>query len=319
MPQYIVLPAINISDGHRANGPANCDPQYGIVTRFAPSPNGLLHWGHAYAAICAHDFARAHGGRFLLRIEDIDAGRSRQEYTQSILTDVKWLGLHWDGEAIMQSARIHTYRAALDRLIAMGLAYRCGCTRGEIDRAVRGSPVRHGPDGPVYPGTCRGQMVDEHRPFCWRLDMHAATEYSAKSAPKHIGESMVQWTDLVAGKQTADPSRFGDIVLWRKDAPASYHLAATLDDHNDGITHVVRGHDLFAYTDIHILLQKLLGLLHPVYWHHDLLLDEKGEKLSKSRGSTAISLRRMAGDMGADWTAMLRSGQLPLGISMAYA
>ena len=277
-----------------------------MVTRFAPSPNGLLHLGHAYAAIAAHDFARAADGKFLLRIEDIDGSRSRPEFVEAILADLKWLGLEWDGDVIFQSARIESYRAALAKLQAAGLVYRCACTRSEITEALKDQPVRHGPDGPHYPQTCKGKDIDPTTPHCWRLDMEAACA--------HLG--YLEWTDMAAGKQQADPAQFGDIVIWRKDAPASYHLAATIDDAADGISHVVRGKDLFAYSSLHVLLQKLLGEMHPVYWHHALILDEGGEKLAKSRKSAALSNMRESGVSGIELTGALRKGELPLGMTL---
>jgi glutamyl-Q tRNA(Asp) synthetase len=277
-----------------------------VVTRFAPSPNGNLHVGHALSVICAHDFARLHGGRFLLRIEDIDGIRSRAEHNLSIIADLKWLGLSWDDDIIYQSQRVHQYQAALERLREMGLIYRCCCSRRDIDAAIRAQPVRHGPDGPVYPGTCKGQKMLDNARSCWRLDMQKALA--------HVG-TQLGWTDLAAGYQIADPGIFGDVVLWRKDVPASYHLAATLDDDTDGITHVVRGQDLFAYTAVHILLQKLLGLLQPIYWHHPLMVDESGAKLAKSRSSPALRERRARGEDGRALAESIRRGQLPLGIS----
>ena len=273
------------------------------ATRFAPSPNGRLHIGHAYAALCAHDFARAFGGKFQLRIEDIDGTRSRPEHIDAIIEDMEWLGLRHDGDVVFQSQRVEHYAAALETLRDMGLVYRCWCTRSEIAEALRAKPVRHGPDGPVYPGTCRG--VVREGPFCWRLDMAAAME---RTGP-------VSWTDLVAAEQSGAPQEFGDVVLWRKDAPASYHLAATLDDAADGISHVVRGKDLFAYTIIHRVLQELLDLPQPVYWHHGLLLDNKGEKLAKSRLSRPIAEYRAEGVDGTLLLDQLRLGKLPLGIT----
>lgn len=255
--------------------------------------------------MCAHDFARAFGGKFLLRIEDIDGTRSRPEHVAAIIADMEWLGLEHDGAVVFQSHRIASYAGALERLKAMGLVYRCWCTRSEIAAALKHKPVRHGPDGPVYPGTCRGRR-DGQGDFCWRLDMAAAV---GRAGPLH-------WTDLVAGPQQADPVQFGDVVLWRKDAPASYHLAATLDDAADGISHVVRGVDLFAYTAIHRLLQTLLDLPEPVYWHHPLLLDAKGDKLAKSRLSQPLGELRAQGADGRAFVAALRAGKLPLGISI---
>ena len=278
-------------------------PQSVAATRFAPSPNGRLHIGHAYAALCAHDFARAFGGKFQLRIEDIDGTRSRPEHVAAIVADMDWLGLQHDGEVVFQSQRVDHYATALEKLRNMGLVYRCWCTRSKISEALKLKAVRHGPDGPVYPGTCRG--VERDGPHCWRLDMAAAMD--------RVGP--LTWTDLHAGEQTADPALFGDVVLWRKDAPASYHLAATLDDATDGISHVVRGKDLFAYTIIHRVLQELLDLPQPVYWHHPLLLDAQGDKLAKSRLSQPLAEYRAMGIDGAELIEQLRLGELPLGIS----
>ena len=278
-------------------------PQSVAATRFAPSPNGRLHIGHAFAALCAHDFARAFGGKLQLRIEDIDGTRSRPEHIEAIIQDMDWLGLQHDGDVVFQSQRVDHYAAALEKLRDMGLVYRCWCTRSEIAEALKTKPVRHGPDGPVYPGTCRG--VERDGPHCWRLDMAAAMD--------RVGP--LTWTDLHAGEQTADPALFSDVVLWRKDAPASYHLAATLDDAADGISHVVRGKDLFAYTIIHRVLQELLDLPQPVYWHHGLLLDAKGDKLAKSRLSQPLADYRAQGIDGALLVDQLRRGELPLGIS----
>jgi glutamyl-Q tRNA(Asp) synthetase len=278
-------------------------------TRFAPSPNGALHLGHAYSALCAHDFARAAGGEFLLRIEDIDGTRSRPEHIDAILTDMGWLGLVPDGEVQYQSANVARYIAASEKLNAMGLLYRCSCTRGDIAAALKGTSVPHGPDGPHYPGTCRDRNVSDDAPYSWRLDMAKAL---ALTGP-------LKWTDLAAGEQFADPALFGDVVLWRKDAPASYHLAATVDDAADAISHVVRGRDLFAYTAIHRMLQEVLGLPEPVYWHHPLLLDAQGEKLAKSKAAPALSARRLAGEDGRELIDNLRQAVLPLGISLSDA
>ena len=280
-----------------------------VATRFAPSPNGALHLGHAFSAMCAHDFARAHGGSFHLRIEDIDGTRSRAEHVGGILSDLKWLGLSWDGLVQYQSARIVRYYDALERLKLMELVYRCVCTRGEIAAALKTKTVPHGPDGPHYPGMCRGREVSHEVPHSWRLDMAKAVEL--------VGP--LRWTDLAAGEQLADPMLFGDVVLWRKDAPASYHLAATVDDAADGITHVVRGQDLFAYTAVHRLLQTLLDLPVPTYWHHALLLGTGGEKLAKSKSSPALAELRYAGKDGSALIDSLRQGKLPLGIRASDA
>ena len=284
-----------------------------IVTRFAPSPNGYLHLGHAYAAIAAHDFARRHQGRFHLRIEDIDGTRSRAEFTQAILDDLIWLGLSWDGAPIMQSARVDSYNEALQNLRAHGLVYRCFCSRQEIWDAVRDKPVLHGPDGPIYPGICKvlPDDISEQRamqvPHQWRIDMAKACD---RTEP-------LQWHDLANGLQHGNPAQFGDVVLWRKDAPASYHLAATLDDARDGITHVVRGRDLFAYSCVHSLLQVLLNLPQPIYWHHPVVINDDGEKLAKSRHSPSLMHRRLAGENGHLLADAIRDGKLPHGLSMS--
>ena len=253
--------------------------------------------------MCAHDFARAFGGAFQLRIEDIDGTRSRPDHIDAIIADMEWLGLHYDGPVIFQSQRVEHYADALRKLRDRGLVYRCWCTRSEIAEALKTKSVRHSPDGPVYPGTCRG--ADRDGSFCWRLDMAKAVEL--------VGP--LKWNDLAASAQIADPMQFGDVVLWRKDAPASYHLAATLDDAADAISHVVRGKDLFAYTAIHRVLQELLALPQPVYWHHPLLLDAHGDKLAKSRVSQPLAELRAQGVDGAELVRQLRRGELPLGIS----
>ncbi len=283
-----------------------------IVARFAPSPNGLLHLGHGLAAMHAHDFARDRGGRFLLRIEDIDGERSRPEFIAAILADLRWLGLDWDGEPVFQSDRLDSYAQAADRLRAMELLYPCFCTRKEIAAVQAERQVADGPDGPVYPGTCRGLNVAEReamaqqRKPAWRLDMAKAT---ARAGP-------LCWHDEAAGEQIATPAILGDVVLVRKDAPASYHLAATLDDAADGISHVVRGADLFAATHIHRLLQALLDLPVPRYFHHALLIDDNGQKLSKSHASPPLSALREAGEDGMIVLSDLREGKLPFGISL---
>lgn len=280
-----------------------------IRTRFAPSPNGALHVGHAFSALCAHDFAHAHGGQYLLRIEDIDGTRSRPEHVAGILADLAWLNLSPDGPVGYQSGHIERYEAALQKLRSLGLLYKCSCTRGDILAALKQMPVPHGPDGPHYPGTCHNRTGEPSGPFCWRIDMAKALEMTGP----------IQWTDLVAGTNFADPMQFGDVIVWRKDTPASYHLAATVDDAADGITHVVRGLDLFAYTAIHRLLQILLDLPEPHYWHHPLLLDMGGQKLAKSKSSPPLSARRLAGEDAQLLIDNLRQGVLPLGISLSSA
>lgn len=271
-----------------------------IATRFAPSPTGSLHLGHAFSAIVAHDLAQARGGRFVLRIEDIDAGRSRGELPAQFRADLGWLGLAWS-ETPRQSSRLASYQQAADRLRAMGLLYPCSCTRAEI--AARAT--KSGPEGPLYPGTCRGRGVDPAG-AAWRLDLGKALE---RTGP-------LEWEDELAGTQIARPELLGDVVLMRKDAPASYHLAATLDDAADGITLVTRGCDLFAATHVHRLLQALLGLPVPRWHHHALLLDAAGRKLAKRRGSPSLADRRNAGEDGDALAAALRGHRFPAGISL---
>lgn len=274
-----------------------------IVTRFAPSPNGPLHLGHAYAAIMAHDRAARDNGRFLLRVEDIDGARSRAEFADSALEDLRWLGLDWDGEAIRQSARVAAHARALERLREQGLVYPCRCTRAEIAESATAT----GPDGPVYPGHCRGKAVVTDEPVAWRLDMAEAIR---RAGP-------LTWQDEIAGAMAATPAIFGDVVLGRKDAPGSYHLAVTLDDAADGITIVTRGRDLFASTHVHRLLQALLGLPVPVWHHHGLLLDKSGQKLAKRRGSPSLSDRRLAGEDGLALAKRLRGGDFPDGLTLS--
>lgn len=273
-----------------------------VTTRFAPSPNGLLHLGHAYAAIIAHDLARAGGGRFVLRIEDIDPGRSRPELAEAILADLGWLGLDWDGPVVWQSARLASYAGAAQRLRDMGLLYPCRCTRAEVAAHSPG----HGPDGPLYAGTCRGQEVDPLG-AAWRLDMARAVAMAGPLA----------WEDALAGPQVARPELFGDVVLVRRDAPASYHLAATLDDAADGIRLVTRGADLFMASHVHRLLQALLELPVPRWHHHPLLVEGDGRKLAKRRGSPGLADLRLGGADGGALATALRGSQLPAGLSLS--
>lgn len=267
------------------------------VTRFAPSPNGPLHLGHAWSAIVAHDLARERGGRFLVRIEDIDGARSRAEFAEGALADLAWLGLDFDGAAIRQSERIAAHADALERLKARGLVYPCRCTRAE----VAGAATVIGPDGPVYPGTCRKARFVPKGPVAWRLDVERAM---AETGP-------LTWTDEIAGEQAARPDLFGDVVLARKDAPGSYHLAVTLDDAADGVTLVTRGLDLFAASHVHRVLQALLDLPVPTWHHHALIVEADGSKLAKRRGSPALSDRRLAGEDGRALADDLRAGRLP--------
>lgn len=272
-----------------------------IRTRFAPSPNGSLHIGHAYAAVVAHDLARAASGVFVLRIEDIDGGRSRPELVVEFRADLMWLGLSWD-EEVIQSERLAAYGEAAEVLKVQGLLYPCHCTRAEIMAAARET----GPDGPLYPGTCRGRTIAPGGEVAWRLDMARAV---AEAGP-------LWWDDDVAGRQQARPEIFGDVVLVRKDAPASYHLAATLDDAQGGITLVTRGMDLFAATHVHRLLQALLGLPVPRWHHHGLLVEADGRKLAKRRNSPSLADRRRAGGDGRALADALRRHHFPAGIRL---
>ena len=275
------------------------------MTRFAPSPNGPLHLGHAYSAIVAHDLAVECSGTFLLRIEDIDGARSRPELADEFRRDLEWLGLEFD-EVPMQSTRLESYEAAAKELLKDGLLFPCTCTRTEIEAMT----PRLGPDGFVYPGTCKGRLLDPQKPAALRLDVEKALAQSGD----------LIWEDDEAGSVIADPREFGDVVLVRKDAPASYHLAATLDDAADGVTLVTRGADLFHASHIHRLLQELLGLPVPEWHHHGLLVDDSGKKLAKSKGSgegaLGLAQRREAGEDGRKLADMLREGRLPAGISL---
>jgi glutamyl-Q tRNA(Asp) synthetase len=266
-----------------------------VVTRFAPSPTGRLHMGHAWSAMLAHDFARKRGGQFLLRIEDIDGTRSRAEHIATIMDDLAWLGLAWDGDVVFQSARLDRYEAVLRRLREMGLLYRCYCTRAEIAEAMS---APHGAAA-VYPGTCRG-APERDAPYCWRIDMTAAV---ARTGP-------LSWTDH-GEVIVALPEAQGDVVLARKDAPASYHLAVTVDDAAQEVTDVVRGVDLFAATHVHRLLQALLELPVPAYHHHSLLTGADGERLAKRHGAPTLAAMREAGVDGARVAAELRAGRVP--------
>jgi glutamyl-Q tRNA(Asp) synthetase len=284
-----------------------------VVTRFAPSPTGRLHLGHAFSALLAHDYARSRGGAFLLRIEDIDPGRSRAEHVDSIIEDLAWLGIDWDGEIIFQSERLGLYREALDRLKAMGLAYPCFCTRSAIAAEIAASAAApHGPDGPLYPGACRALPLDERErrmagePHAWRLDSARA---AAEAGPLY-------WRDGDTEVQ-AEPRAFGDVVLARKDAPVSYHLAVTVDDDAQGVTDVVRGRELYAATDVHRLLQALLGLAVPLYHHHPLLLDADGRRLAKRHGAPTLRELREGGADPKALAADLLAGQMPYGYSAA--
>lgn len=264
------------------------------VTRFAPSPTGRLHLGHAHAALLAWGAAREAGGRFLLRIEDIDPVRCRPDFTEAILEDLRWLGLDWDGTPRIQSAHLPEYRATLDRLAGMGLLYPCFCTRADIAREVAASGhAPHGPDGVLYPGTCRRLAPAERdariaagEPYALRLDMAAALARL---------DGPLDFEEAGRGRLRCDPARFGDVVLARKDTPASYHLCVTHDDALQGVTLVTRAEDLLPATDLHRLLQTLLGWPVPRYRHHALLLGADGKRLSKRDHAPTLAALREAG------------------------
>jgi glutamyl-Q tRNA(Asp) synthetase len=273
-----------------------------IVTRFAPSPTGRLHLGHAYSALFAEAAARQPNGRFLLRIEDIDPARCRPEFEQGILEDLAWLGLQWETPVRRQSDHLGDYRAALERLESAGLLYPCFCSRKEIQAEIARAVVApHGPEGPLYPGTCRALSASERksrislgRPYALRLDVAAGL---ARTGP-------LTWQDLDRGVILAEPRLMGDVVLGRRDAPASYHLAVSLDDDLQGVNLVTRGEDLLAATHVHRLLQSLLDLATPAYRHHRLLTDDKGERLAKRDGALTLAALRQAGHAPAEVRAM---------------
>ncbi len=279
-------------------------PTSPVTTRFAPSPTGLLHLGSAYAAFVAWRRAREAGGRFLLRIEDIDQSRSRPEFAAAIEDDLRWLGFDWDGPVRVQSAHLDDYRATLDRLQAMGLLYPCFCSRADIAAAAN---APHGPEGPIYPGTCRdlpatdaADRIAAGAPHAMRLDI---AEAIGRTGP-------LTWFEEGEGRLPCDPAAFGDPVLARRDAPASYHLCVTHDDALQGVTLVTRGKDLRPATSLHRLLQALLDWPEPAYAHHGLLLNEAGRRYAKrdadltlhalrGQGWEPAEIRRRVGEEGA--------------------
>ena len=274
-----------------------------VVTRFAPSPTGRLHLGHAHSALFAWRMARQAGGRFLLRIEDIDPLRCRPEFTDAILEDLAWLGLDWDGEVRVQSHHLAEYRTVLEALAARGLLYPCFCTRADIAREVAASAgAPHGPDGPLYPGTCRrlpaearAARIAAGEAHAWRLDTAAAL--AAVPGP-------LSFDERGEGRIACDPAQFGDAVLGRKDVPASYHLAVTHDDAAQGVTLVTRGADLKPATHLHRLLQALMGWPEPAYAHHPLLLGPDGRRLAKRDHAATLAELRAAGRSAAEVRAM---------------
>ena len=285
---------------HRADTkkPVPTDHPTAFVTRFAPSPTGRLHLGHAYSALVAYEAARAAGGRFLLRIEDIDTGRSRAAFVDAIFKDLAWLGLRWETPVRHQSRHFADYRAALDRLDALGLIYPCFCTRKDIEAEIaRASSAPHGPDGVLYPGICRSLAATERSrriaagaAFALRLDTGRAMAHLMDD-----GRWPLTWRDDRFGTETARPQSLGDVVLARKDTPTSYHLAVTVDDAAQGISHVIRGQDLHHATHIHRLLQALLALPTPRYHHHALITGPDGKRFAKRDRSATLAALREAG------------------------
>ncbi len=273
-----------------------------VVTRFAPSPTGLLHLGSAYSALVAWTRAREAGGRFLVRIEDTDIRRCRREYETAILQDLKWLGLNWDGEVRRQSDHFSDYGRELNRLGDRGLVYPCFCSRAKIEREIAASASAphgppHGPDGPLYPGTCRHvapverkRRIAAGREFCMRLDSARA---AATAGP-------CDFVDEGRGRIEGRPLLMGDFVLARKDTPTSYHLAVTVDDQLQGVTLVTRGEDILPSTHIHVLLQRLLGYATPLYAHHPLITDATGRRLAKRDRDLTVQSLRESGVSPAD-------------------
>lgn len=285
------------------------------VFRFAPSPNGPLHLGHAYSAMLNHDMAADAGARFLLRIEDIDTGRSQPEFERAIYDDLAWLGLDWEEPVRRQSDHFDDYRSALDALIDEELVYPAFMSRGEARAFVAeaehdGTHWPRDPDGaPHAPpldrersSSERGQRMADGEPYAWRLDMAAAlSRFGGRLDWLESGTG----PDGESGAVPADPAHWGDVVIARKDVPTSYHLSVVIDDALQGVTHVVRGRDLFHATSVHRLLQELLGFAPPVYHHHRLVLDDTGRKLSKSKGDGGLSALRLAGTTPGDVRRMV--------------
>lgn len=277
-----------------------------IVTRFAPSPTGLLHMGHAYAAWVARELAQqSNKGRFLLRFENIDTTRVKAPYYDAIENDLRWLGLPWDDNALRQSTRSEAYQSALAELKSVGVIYPCFCTRSEIiAETARMSNAPHGPEGPPYPGTCRKldrtqqqEKINAGIAHSWRLDSQRASELCGP----------LDFTDLRFGKIRVDPSLLGDVILARKDIGPAYHLAVVVDDAFQGITHVTRGDDLLHSTHVHRLLQSLIKLPAPIYLHHPLVTDEHGKRLAKRSDSQSIASLREAGKTPQEIFALIEN------------
>lgn len=279
------------------------------VTRFAPSPTGGLHLGHAYSALFAYAAAQAAGGRFLVRLEDIDETRCRPEFTAQILADLAWLGLKWEEPVRRQSQHWSDYRAALGQLDAQGLIYPCFCTRKDIALEIsQSSNAPHGPDGPLYPGICRHLGTTERRDRLARGDACSLRLDTAKAIK--VTGSPLFWHDRTAGRIAARPESLGDVVLARRETPTSYHLAVTVDDHLQGVTLVTRGTDLFHATHIHRLLQALLGYDTPDYHHHPLLTGPDGKRFAKRDKALTLDALRRSGATADDIRKMIAAAQL---------
>lgn len=282
-------------------------PTAHVVERFAPSPTGLLHLGHAYSAALGWQAARQAGGKFLLRMEDLDAARCRPEYYRAIAEDLRWLGLDWDDGILCQSTRTRAYDDALSRLDDLGLVFRCVCTRKDLQSAV--SAPHQGETGiAVYPGTCIGRSIDPDHPHAVRLNMKRAIEHAGGA---DLVDSLTFETLESDGSRSIESvsasaliNRHGDVVLRRKDGVAAYHLAVVVDDAFQGVTHVTRGADLFEVTELHRLLQHLLGLPTPAYRHHRLILDDNGKRLAKRDDARSVRHFREAGYSPGDVLSM---------------
>lgn len=287
------------------------------TTRFAPSPTGRLHLGHAYAALVALEMAQQSGGKFLLRIEDTDTSRARSEYEQAIYEDLTWLGLAWEVPVMRQSERDNAYSAAINKLRGAGLVYPCFCTRKEIEAEFRASvSAPHGPDGPIYPGICKALGPDTADARIAAGEAHAIRLHTDRAMTAAGGgltfKERGKGTEDESGTITATPDLFGDFVLARKDAVASYHLAVVVDDAAQGVTLVTRGRDLFPATHVHRLLQALLGLPTPDYLHHDLICDDMGKRLAKRHDALSLQHLRETGETPESIRAMLPSAQTGL-------
>lgn len=275
-----------------------------LATRFAPSPNGHLHAGHAFSALTAWDWAQDNDAAFILRIEDIDVTRARPEFEASILEDLAWLGLEWPEPVHRQSEHFQDYAKGLETLDGLGLTYPCFCTRKDIAAEIAASPAApHGPEGALYPGTCRhlsgserAERIAAGDSYAIRIDTARALEVAERLQGNRLTfDEEGKGPEGETGRLPAQPGQLGDVVLARKDIPTSYHLSVVMDDALQNITHVIRGQDLFHATHIHRLLQVLLGLPEPVYRHHGLIRDEQGERLAKRRNSESLRDLRASG------------------------